>query len=92
MTAFESLVFLVLGKGRLKLNWTAVLISKFRISVTGLWRPRDVCFFPCLIVDLASGLLCIALFFGTLGTEHSRPTGGLVLLLYSFILWCMCPI
>lgn len=42
MTIFESLVFVVLVQGRLKLNWIAVLTSKFRVSVAGLWRPRGL--------------------------------------------------
>jgi len=44
MTIFESLVFVVLVQGTLKLNWIAVLISKFRVSVLGLWRPIDFVF------------------------------------------------
>lgn len=46
MTIPESLVSVVLVQGRLKLNWIAALISKFRLSVAGLWRPRDFFFFP----------------------------------------------
>lgn len=54
-------------------NWIPVLISKFRVSVAGLWRLRILFFFSSLMQNLAYGLLCFALFFKTLDTERNQP-------------------